>query len=241
MRRALICASVAALMLTGTAVAEDVQTTVRVFQLRHSTVLEASLAVQPLLSQYGSLTVQPRAARITVQDRPEVVTRVAEVVASLDHERRGYRIRVDLLLGSMARSAGPDEVPVDAGMKEMFRFRHYQRLATATFEGDLGQEVAAELGDGFRLSFLPSALAQDMPWGIPDSQGRVHLVGLALVRLDRRPGGTVVPTEVLRTNIILSPGQRAIVGASASESSATGLVLVLHALRTGLEPVEEAR
>ena len=97
MRRALIFATVGMLLLSGVAVGEEGQTTVRVFQLRHTSVREASLALQPLLSPHGSLTVQPRAARITVQDRPEIIARIVEAVASLDRPRRGYRIRVDLL------------------------------------------------------------------------------------------------------------------------------------------------
>jgi hypothetical protein len=212
--------------------AENVQTTVRMFELQHASVREVSLALQPMLSEYGSLTVQPRSARITVQDRPEVIAKIADMVASLDHPRSAFRIRVDLVEGSMSAPPSADEVTVDSGVRQMFRFAHYRRLGMTTIEGDLGQPVVAEIGENFRLSFLPEAFAENQPWGIPNREGRLSIQQLTLIHLDRRSDAGAGSTEVLRTNVILSPGQHAVVAASTSETAERGLVLMLYALRT---------
>ena len=45
-------------------VAADVETISRVFTLQHASVLEVSTAVQPLLSEAGSLTLRPKLSRI---------------------------------------------------------------------------------------------------------------------------------------------------------------------------------
>ena len=51
---------VVVLGLTTALVAADAETISRVFRLEHVSVLEALAAVQPLMSDAGSLTLQPK-------------------------------------------------------------------------------------------------------------------------------------------------------------------------------------
>ena len=74
-------------MIAALVWADESATTTRVFQIQHTSVAEASSAVQPLLSENGTLTVQPQKNRITVQDTAEIVQRVADVLAELDTAR----------------------------------------------------------------------------------------------------------------------------------------------------------
>ena len=72
---------VVVLGLTTALVAADAETISRVFRLEHVSVMEVSTAVQPLLSDAGSLTLQPKLSRVVVQDKPEVIDQVTALIA----------------------------------------------------------------------------------------------------------------------------------------------------------------
>ena len=224
-----------ATLTAAAAAAQDVQTTVRVFHIRHSSMAEAATAVLPLLSATGSMTIQPGDERLTVQDVSEVMRRVSSVLAKLDRGPERYRIRAELLAGSTRSTAPAQPIQVAERLRHMFPFTSYRRIGTTVFEGQLGSPATADLGEGHRLSFQAVALRlpQDAPWGMPDPGNRMQLQELTLAHLDERPNGDQRATEILRTSVYLSPRQEVFIGAGNSESSAQGLVLILYAESIG--------
>ena len=134
-----------------------------------------------------------------------------------------------------AKARRQQQVQVDRRMKGMFKFPSFRRLGTATFEGDLGTPSSAELGDGFRVSFLAEStgFAQDSPWGSPDPGNRIHLRWLTLDHVKVAEGGNGETNEVLRTSIFLAPKQKVFIGAGRSEDSKEGLVLIVQAQDIG--------
>ena len=129
-------------------------TTVRTFQVRHCSVTEAAAAVEPLLTENGSLTVQPGKSRITVQDRADVVARAAEVIAALDRSPDRYRIEIILLEGVKGQLPAGQRTAVDERLLRMFPFETYRRIGSTTFDGVLGEAADAELGEGIKVAFL---------------------------------------------------------------------------------------
>ena len=210
-------------------------TTVRVFQVRYRPVTEVAAAVQALLTEDGSLTVQPRQSRITVQDRPEVVEAAAEMIAKMDRSPDRYLINVVLLQGVAEELPPAQRAPVDSRLKRMFPFVAYRRIGTTSFDGVMGEPAAADLGEGHRVSFLANLLVFDdnAPWGIPDTGNRVHLQWLTLHRLTTDRTGKQQSVEILRTSVFLSENQEVFIGAGASEDSDRGLVLILQAQEIG--------
>jgi len=210
-------------------------TTVRVFQVRYRPVTEVAAAVQALLTEDGSLTVQPRQSRITVQDRPEVVEAAAEMIAKMDRSPDRYLIDVVLLQGVAEELPPAQRAPVDTRLKRMFPFVAYRRIGATSFDGVMGEPAAADLGEGHRVSFLANLLVFDdnAPWGIPDTGNRVHLQWLTLHRLTTDRTGKQQSVEILRTSVFLSEKQEVFIGAGASEDSDRGLVLILQAQEIG--------
>ena len=210
-------------------------TTVRVFQVRYRSVTEVAAAVQTLLSEEGSLTVHPGQSRITVQDRPEVVVRAAEMIARMDRSPNRFLIDVVLLQGVAEELPPAQRAPVDARLKRMFPFVSYRRIGATSVDGVMGEPASADLGEGHRVSFLASALAisNDTPWGIPETDNRIHLQLLTLRRITTDPAGKQRAVEVLKTSIYLSEKQEVFIGAGASEDSTQGLVLILQANEIG--------
>lgn len=220
-------------MAAATLAAAASQNTVsRVFRLKHVSVSEASAAVQPMLSEAGSLTLQPKLSRIVVQDEPEVIDRVASLIEKLDHAPGTYSIKLDLLEGGKATPYGwVQEVPVEDRLRKMFKVAAFRQLGSSSVEGVLGSPATAELGTSYRVSFLAQLpmSPKEMPWGAPDPGNRIHLRHLVLERKVVASDGTVMTSELLRTNVLLSPNQTVYIGAGNSEDSEDVLVLIVHA------------
>ena len=217
-------------------VAADVETISRVFTLEHASVLEVSTAVQPLLSEAGSLTLRPKLSRIIVQDQPEVLDRVTALIEELDHVPGEYSVRFDLLQSGEPKPYGTsNQVRVEERLQKMFNAATFYRLGSSTIEGVSGSPAFADLGSSFQVSFL-AQVAEPMsssPWGTREPSARLHLRQLVLERKELAADGTVATDELLRTNVQLSPMQTVYIGAGNSEDSEEVLVLIVHAEEFG--------
>ena len=217
------------------AAAANVETVSRVFTLEHVSVSEASAAVQPLLSEHGSLILQPGRSRMTVQDLPQVVERVAILVADIDGLPENYSIQIELFEGRPEPYSAATQTQIDQRLRKMFKFPSFHQVGSAVLEGELGSPAQADLGGGFQISFLAQSVeySKDTPWGAPDPGDRVHLRPLILKRVSIEPDGTQEIEILLRTNVLIAPKQKVYIGAGNSEDAYNGLVLIVHSQGSG--------
>jgi hypothetical protein len=103
---------VAVIGIATTLVAANVETISRVFTLEHASVSDVSNAVQPLLSEAGSLTLQPKLSRIVVQDQPAILDRVTRKMFNVEAFHRLGRSVVEGELGNQAQAGLGDEFRV---------------------------------------------------------------------------------------------------------------------------------
>jgi len=230
MRGWIFCLVIATMSLAPVVTSADPPTAVRVFNLHYTSVAEASSAVQPLLSENGSLTVQPHKATLTVQDSPEIVARVAEVIARLESPPMRFQIAVELLEGTKEELAEGTRVEVDRRVARMFPFASYRSIGSALFEGDVGSTATGDIGEGHRLSFIvtPVRVPEKSAFGIPDIGPRIQLGEFTLEKLTAASSRAGSAVEIIRTDVYLSPNQEVIIGAGGSEESTSGLVLILR-------------
>jgi len=212
--------------------AANLETVSRVFKLEYASVSDASAAIQPMLSENGSLTLQPKLSRIVVQDQPEIIDRVSELIQKLDHVPGTYSIQVDLLKGGKATPYGTaDEADVEERLRKMFKVEAFRRIGSSTIEGELGSPARAKLGTSFQVSLLAQRpeYSKSSPWGVRDPGNRLQLRQLVLERTAVSADGTLTTAELLRTNVLLSPKQTVYIGAGNSEESEDVLVLIVYA------------
>lgn len=216
--------------------AGNIETVSRVFRLEHASVSDASAAIQPMLSDAGTLTLQPKLSRIVVQDQPEIIDRVSELIEKIDHVPGAYSIQIDLLKGGKATPYGTvDEVVVEERLRKMFKVEAFHRIGSSTIEGVLGSPTQAKLGTSFQVSLLAQLpeYPESTPWGAPDPGNRLQLRQLVLERTAVAADGALTTAELLRTNVLLSPKQTVYIGAGNSEDSENVLVLIVHAEEFG--------
>ncbi len=228
--------AVFALVLAAVTVASAVETVSRAFTLRYVSVAEATIAVQPLLSDQGSLTLQPSRSRIVVQDFPEVINRVVRMIDELDRLPADYRIHIELLEGGVEQPFGSaNEVEANDRLRKMFKFPSYRSLGSAALEGTLGGDAQASLGGGFKVSFVTQSPVHsaETPWGAPDLGDRIQLRSLTLERVKVGADGEQLSQQYLRTNVLLSPNQKVYIGAGNSEDPESGLVLIVQLQEPG--------
>jgi hypothetical protein len=220
------------LMVAVSVSADESATTTRVFQIEHTTVAEASNAVQPLLSENGTLTVQPQKNRITVQDSAEIVRRVAEVLAELDIAPGTYSVRFQLLKATQSEVAPEHRVQVNRKIQQMFPSARYVEIGSTLIEGELKVPVTARIGEAYRLSFVaePVTAPKDVPFGMPKMGSRYTLEDLKLTRSRRNENGDQSMIDVIQSDVSISPGQKTSIGTGASEDSKNGLVLIIEAI-----------
>lgn len=200
---------------------------VRVFTLQHRRADEAAAILRPLLTDAGSVLLQPKLNTITVRDRARAVENAARAIAAFDQPPRALSIAVTLLKATTegtGREAPPRPVSeeirgVGERLKRLFNLTSYAPLDTVVVQGIEGNSVAYVVGREFRLEFL-------LEPGTDDSI--VRLKNLALSR-QRTEGGREVSRDLLRTTINIPLHQPYVLGIGKDESASGALFLVFVA------------
>ena len=196
---------------------------VRVFALKHRTADEALVLVRPLLSDAGSVMLEPRRNELTVRDTTASVERAAQAIAAYDVPLRGVDVAVTLLKASTDPKAAPDRTDVSEEirgigerLKKLFHVTDFTRLDSVVMQGFEGQRLAYVIGASYRLQFFLD----------PSRDGkRLQLKDLSLERV-RREGGKETFGEILHTSINVNVGQPYILGVGKDEAAQGALFLV---------------
>ena len=215
-----------ALVVASCVVAADSQAReLKAFPVRYRPVHELAALIEPLMSPEGSFTIQPKFNLITVQDEPEVLEKVAKLLAEWDVPPQSYRVRVRVLLGTTVPPTpgppGPLISGIGADLSKVFHYTSYQEVETIQITATEGTVVEALAGGRYHLHFVLRA--------IPGDPDRVQFAQFEVSRREQGTGEAEVLRSLLRTTVSLQVGQTAIVAAARSEAASQGLILVLWA------------
>lgn len=196
---------------------------VRVFALKNRSADEALTVVRPLLSDAGSVMLEPHANELTVRDTAASVERAAQAIAAYDVPLRGVDIGVTLLKASVDPKAASVRPPaseeirgIGERLKKLFNVTDFTRLDSVVVRGGEGQHVAYVIGADYHLQFFLE----------PSRDGRrVQFRDLSLERV-RREGGKETRGEILHTSINVNMGQPYILGVGKDEAAQGALFLV---------------
>ncbi len=199
----------------------------RTFPVHYRPVHEVASLIEPLISPDGSFTIQPKFNLLTVQDEPEVIEKVAKLLAEWDVPPLSYRVRIRVLLGMTVPPTpgppGPLISGIGADLAKVFHYTSYQEVETIQITTTDGTAVEALAGGRYHLHFVLRALPGD-----PD---RVQLTQFEVSRREQGTAEAEVLRSLLRATVSLQIGQTAIVASARSEAASQGLILVLWAAR----------
>ncbi len=225
-----LVALVAALLSVRAHASDPTSILARAFVVHHRELADAAEIVQPILSPDGSLTLQPRLRTLVVQDRDDVLERVASLLESFDLPPRNVEVTLSLFLGTAQGRGG--QIPGAAGFSREVRgvletlgdftkWTSYEPLgsrAVTAIEG--GAPVVAELSDDYRVVFTVDAIQIEQRAvtfkRFSLQRRRIDADGRETIQ-DLYTAGMVLPLERLQT-----------VGAATDPGSKRALFLTLQ-------------
>lgn len=236
MRRVLFLALVLAVLAGGPLAAEGSEDRVvaKSFEVRYRPIADAVDLVSAVLSDRGSVSMQPRLKRIVVQDRAEVLERVAGMLADFDIPPRAVEVTVSLFLGTDRRTAeaGRNALPPEVarelrGVRETLadftRWTAYDALGSRAVACVEGSEVTADISPEYRVWFVVDGVSQ------AEGEDRVSFRRFRLMRVIRTGDGGERTENLYDTGIVLPAGRDLLLGAAQSPDSDRALFLKLLA------------
>jgi len=198
----------------------------RVFTVRYKNIDDVYLKISPYLGPRGSIQSQPHQKTLTVQDSPDRLRRIAEVIAAYDVPPRSVEVSVQLILASSTEGQPEEAPPPIRGVIEKLnalstRWNDYRMLGSARVLGTEGERSSLRVGDDYRVDFRIDQVMEE-----------TRVIRFRPFELQRRE-----PTAehedryapVMNTVLNLRDAQLFIVGASRMEHSNRALFMTITA------------
>ncbi|HUF79264.1 MAG TPA: hypothetical protein VMR44_10145 [Thermoanaerobaculia bacterium] len=191
------------------------------YSLRNKPAAEAMVLIRPLLSQRGTVELQPEGNTLVVRDSLAALGRIVPALRAYD--RPPERLRVQILI--VRAFSEPVAVPparslppwLEDRLQGLLRWDHYQVLAEAGLDTREGEDLAHEVGELYGLSFRMGTLYQDE---------RIKLHDFKIWRVTTvSPPGSGAPLLEATLNLWLDKPK--VLGLANSESSDHALMVVL--------------
>ncbi len=217
-RRALPAGVLAAALLAATPPAALAQgagearpssgTRVHAYTLNHQPAHEALALIRPLLSNQGTVEVQPGGNTLVIREQSTALPRLIRVLADFDHPPEQLRFDIRIVRAGPKRNviSPPEDEPRGAGplsedlasrLRELLRYDDYQVLAEAGVTSLEGEEVTYSLGQTYSVSFRPGTLMAGQ---------RVKLEGFRILKHVTNPsnkGRQLKPRELFHATLNL--------------------------------------
>ena len=201
----------------------------QLFTTRFKDVNDVYLLIEPLLSDHGTVQMQPRLRTLAVTDDEETLQKIDEMIRNYDLPPRSVEVALQLILATTA--GGPPEKisPRIRGVIEKLneistRWSDYRLLGSATVPCVEGEKTSFQLGEDYRISFALDYAS--------DEQKLVRFKRFTLDRRER-PRDRELREEnfarVLDTALNLKSDKLYIFGASRLESSNRALFMTITA------------
>jgi hypothetical protein len=187
------------------------------YTMRYRQASDAISLVFPLLSQRGTVELQPATNTLVIRDSTAALSRIIPVLRSYDHPSRP--LNLDIYIVRAIRSPGVvrSDLPeaLTKRMRALLPYDVYEVEAQAQLASREGQAVTYALGSEYEVSFRLGTLV--------DRQ-RIRLSNFRVLRrTEERPAGS----PLIHANLLLTLEQVTTFGLARREQSAEALMVVM--------------
>ncbi len=173
---------------------------VHAFTLENQPASEALVLVRRLLSDDGTVELQPRENTVVVRDRRSVLDRLTPLIEAFDHPKIDLRFEIHLLrAGGEAGEAPPSEVVEK--LERYLRYDAYHVLGSAGVTSREGGRVTYDLGDDYQVSFRPGTMVAGRSLKLHDFQ--ITKRSPRLVAANANKSRQPQPEQLIQTNLNL--------------------------------------
>ncbi|MCR4439105.1 MAG: carboxypeptidase regulatory-like domain-containing protein [bacterium] len=194
----------------------------RTFDLRYKNPVELANLIKPFLSENGEVIPGQTMRVLTVRDTPEVLDKVASLLARYDVQPKQVRLDLHLFLAD-GRGERKTEIPADIApvvkkLSALFRYSHYSLLGTGTATVYSGELCLLQVGVSEHR--FASCSIERVEYLEADG---------GAVRLEKLHLNTPIPGVNFGTSLNLPLGEFVVVGRASSKGPEEAVVAVMKA------------
>lgn len=130
---------------------------IKVFTIKFKDVEDAVTLISPLLSDFGSLTVQPKLKTITVEDFPINLNKIGEAIKGYDLPPKNVEVIINLIMasekGEKHGSIAKEIRGVSETLSDFTKWTDYERIGSVVMTSVEGGESASTIGEQYRVKF----------------------------------------------------------------------------------------
>jgi hypothetical protein len=196
------------------------------YTFRHKDAAEALPLIRPLLTERGTIELQPGGNTLVVRDTLAALGRIQPALRAFDQPPRELRIEIMIVRAATTPhpTVGAEQLPewLEEKLRGLLRWDYYTLLARSGLDTREDQAVTHEVGQLYGLSFRPGTLM---------AGERLKLHDFRIWRMtgedagDRDGPGRENP--LLEATLNLWLGKPKVLGLASSESSDRALMVVL--------------
>ncbi len=206
--------------------------TLHAYTFVHQPASEALALIHPLLSERGTVELQPADNTIAIRDTRAVIARIMPLLRAFDHPVRGLSVEVMIVKASRAVMSPPvshSDLPPDLTrrLRSLLPYDIYDLAARADLATSEGEAVAYDLGQDFQVSFRVGTVHADRS---------IRLAEFLVRRSGRGVGAAAKPKPLIFTNLNLALDQNISLALAKSEESREALMIVLTVRAVEREP-----
>lgn len=193
------------------------------YTLKHRKASDALPMVSNLLSDRGTVELQPGSNTLVVRDTIAALGRIVPSLRSYDHPARPLTLELYIVRATRSATAEPrSDLPdlLTRRLRALLNYDIYQVQAQALLDSLEGQAVTYAVSGEYEVSFRIGTVV---------APGRVKLSDF---RISRRNSRGPQPQLLMHTNLNLRLDHTTSLGLARSEMSAEALMVVLT-LRSG--------
>ncbi len=194
------------------------------YSLRYQPAIEAIPLIQPLLSNRGTLELQPGGNTLVIRDTSAALSRIVPQLRAFDHPAQPIRVEIQvvkasrtLVSPSVAHSDLPDALTRQ--LRQMLPYEIYELQAQAQLSSQEGQAVAYDMGNDYEVSFRVGTLLD------------ARNLKLSNFAITRRTTGRRPVTLLARGSLNLCLDQTISVALTRSEGSRDAQLFIVTARR----------
>jgi hypothetical protein len=187
------------------------------YTMRYRQASDAISLVFPLLSQRGTVELQPATNTLVIRDSTAALGRIIPVLRSYDHPSRPLNLDIYIVRAIRSPGAARSELPeaLTRRLRALLPYDIYEVEAQAQLASREGQAVTYALGKEYEVSFRLGTLV--------DRQ-RIRLSNF---RVLRRTEEHLAGSPLVHTNLLLTLEQTTGFGLARTEQSNEALMVVM--------------
>lgn len=131
---------------------------IKVYTIKFKDVEDVVTLISPLLSDFGSLTVQPKLKTITVEDFTLNLNKIGEAIKGYDLPPKNVEVIINLIMasekGEKHGSIAKEIRGVSETLSDFTKWTDYERIGSVVMTSVEGGESASTIGERYRVKFI---------------------------------------------------------------------------------------